>query len=53
MSHSIQFVIFILRSFNLHVASHGGAEVEVEVAGEKHVLDDGLRGHFAQQSDEE
>ena len=37
----------------LHVTSHWGTKVEVEVSREKHVFDDGLCGHFPQESDEE
>ena len=53
VSHTIQFVIFILRSFKLHVASHRGTKVKVEVSRDEHVFDDGLCGHFSQESDEE
>ena len=37
----------------LHVTSHRGTEVEVEVSCQEHVFDDGLCGHFSQESDEE
>ena len=37
----------------LHVASHRGTKVEVEVSRQEHVFDDGLCGHFPQESDEE
>ena len=43
----------ILSAEFLHVASHRGTEVEVEISRQEHVFDDGLCGHFSQESDEE
>ena len=42
-----------LKQAVLHVTSHRGTKVEVEVSCQEHVFDDGLCGHFAQESDEE